>query len=110
MRYIVFLLTMAAMSFSYGDYKDSSGVKIKLVSIWGGNGNVLIQTNPNHSIDGLACTSNFWLELDLTAPGYEGMLSMLLTAQATQSTVTVRAFDDIGTGFCRLDRLITEAT
>ena len=109
MKKFVLILAITIASFAYGDYKDTGNVKIELVSVWTENGDILVQTKPKHSIQGLVCTSDYWLKLNKTAIGYEGTLSMLLSAQATQATVTVRAYDDQGTDFCRLDRVITEA-
>ena len=109
MKKIISILAITLASFSHGDYKDTSNIKIKLISVWTSSGDILVQTNPKHNIQGLACTSDYWLKLDKTAAGYDGTLSMLLSAQATQATVTVRAYDDQGTDFCRLDRVIIDA-
>ena len=92
------------------DYKDTGNVTIQLVSVWTVSGDILVQTKPKHSITGLGCSSDYWLKLSKTAAGYKGTLSMLLSAQASQSKVTIRAVDDQGTDFCRLDRVITQAS
>jgi len=109
MKKIISILAITLASFSHGDYKDTSNIKIKLISVWTSSGDILVKTNPKHNIQGLSCTSDYWLKLSETALGYDGTLSMLLSAQATQAKVTIRAIDDQGTDFCRLDRVIIEA-
>lgn len=86
-------------------YKDTDGVKVQLISAWANNGDILLQTNPRHSIEGLNCQGDYWLTLKKNSPGYEAILSMLLSAQATQKTILVRA-EDSGTDFCNLTRVI----
>ena len=109
MKKITPLLAIAFVGFAHSDYVDTSNLKIELISVWTTSGDILVQTNPKHNIQGLACTSDYWLKLSETALGYDGTLSMLLSAQATQAKVTIRAIDDQGTDFCRLDRVIIEA-
>jgi len=109
MKNLIILLTLILVNGSYADYKDTNNVKIQLVSVWTESGDILVQTSPKHDISGLGCGSDYWLKLSKTAIGYDGTLSMLLSAQATQAKVTVRAHDDQGTDFCRLGRVITEA-
>ncbi len=92
----------------YAAQLDSSNVKVQLISVWASSGDVLLQTNPRHNIAGLACSNDFWLVLDKDQLGYEGILSLLLSAQAQQSNITVRAVDDIGSNFCRLERVVTQ--
>ncbi|WP_218418481.1 hypothetical protein [Alteromonas lipotrueae] len=87
-------------------YKDTDNVNIHLISVWTSNGEVLVQTNPKHDVSGLSCTNNFWLVLKKDSAGYEATLSMLLSAQATRTNVTVRASDDNSNDFCRLSRLV----
>jgi hypothetical protein len=104
----VFTILIAMISFgAQATIKDSSNVKVQLISAWASSGGILLQTNPQHSIEGLSCTNNYWLELDKNQPGYQAILSMLLSAQATQKTITVRAVDDNNSDFCRLERVIT---
>ena len=105
MKKIISILAITLASFARADYKDTSNIKIELISVWTASGDILVQTKPIHSIQGLACTSDYWLKLSETAAGYDGTLSMLLSAQATQATVTVRAYDDQGTDFCKLGGL-----
>ncbi|AJQ94135.1 hypothetical protein [Gynuella sunshinyii] len=88
-------------------YKDSDDVKIQLISVVSSSGDILVQTNPEHSIEGLGCTNNFWLTLDSNEPGYQAVLSLLLSAQVTQRNVTVRARDS-GGEHCVLERVITK--
>ena len=109
MKNILFLITTIIAGYTFADYKDTGNVTIKLVSVWTDSGDILVQTNPRHDISGLNCSSDYWLKLNKSNPGYEGALSILLSAQATQSKVTVRAYDDQGTDFCRLDRVIIES-
>jgi hypothetical protein len=104
----VFIILIATISFGVqATTKDSSNVKVQLISAWASSGGILLQTNPKHSIEGLSCTNDYWLELDKNQPGYQAILSMLLSAQATQKTITVRAVDDNSSDFCRLERVIT---
>jgi len=104
----VFIILMAMIICgTQATTKDSNNVKVQLVSAWASSGGILLQTNPKHSISGLSCTSDYWLELDKNQPGYQAILSMLLSAQATQKTITVRAVDDNSSNFCRLERVIT---
>ena len=110
MKKLLFLLATFVVSTTYADYRDTGNVTIKLVSVWTDSGDILVQTNPRHDISGLNCSSDYWLKLNKSNSGYEGALSILLSAQATQSKVTVRAYDDQGTDFCRLDRVIIEST
>lgn len=92
----------------YAAHVDSSNVKVQLISVWASSGDVLLQTNPRHNITGLGCGNDFWLVLDKDQPGYDGILSLLLSAQAQQTNITVRAVDDSGPGFCRLERVVTQ--
>ena len=105
MKKIISILAITLASFSHADYNDTNNIKIELVSVWTTSGDILVQTNPKHTIQGLSCTSDYQLKLSETAVGYDGTLSMLLSAQATQATVTVRAYDDQGTDFCKLGGL-----
>jgi len=105
MKKIISILAITLASFAQGDYQDTSNLKIELISVWATSGDILVQTKPKHNIQGLSCTSDYWLKLSETAAGYDGTLSMLLSAQATQTTVTVRAYDDQGTDFCKLGGL-----
>lgn len=66
---IILILTMAMVGFAHGHYKDTSNVKIKMISLWSDDGGVLIQTNPRHSIEGLDCIDDYWLMLDKAEPG-----------------------------------------
>lgn len=109
MKIIISILAITLACFAHADYKDTSNIKIELVSVWTTSGDILVQTSPKHNIQGLGCSSDYWLKLSQTAQGYDGTLSMLLSAQSTQAKVTVRAYDDQGTDFCRLDRVIIEA-
>ena len=110
MKNLLILLAAIVTASSYADYKDTGNVTINLLSVWADGGDILVQTNPKHDISGLGCGSDYWLKLNKSNAGYEGTLSMLLSAQATQVKVTVRAHDDQGTDFCRLGRVITEAS
>ena len=58
-------------------------MKIKLVSVWTVSGDILVKASPKHSTSGLACGSDYWLKLSKTAIGYQGTLSMHLSAQAS---------------------------
>ena len=90
---------------AFAAYKDTGNVTVNLVSMWA-NGGLLVQTSPKHNIEGLNCESDYWLKLDKSYEGYNEMLSMALAAQMAGKKITVRANDDSGTDFCRLDRII----
>ena len=90
-------------------WKDSNGLKVNLISVWASNGGVLVQTSPKHSISGLSCTDNYWAELSKNSEGYEAMLSVLLTAQASNKQVFVRVSDAGSDKFCNLQRVILSA-
>ena len=100
------LSLLLVMSGANAAYKDTSNVKIHFISAWASDGGVLVQTNPQHSIDGLGCESAYWLKLSADQAGYNTVIAMLLSAHVTQMPVTVRAVDDQGTDFCRLERVI----
>lgn len=105
-KYLV-ITALFLSSYASAAYKDTGNVKVHLVSAWASEGGILLQTNPQHSIEGLGCDSSYWLKLNVDQPGYNAIVSMLLSAQATQKPITVRAVDDQGTDFCRLERVIT---
>ena len=109
MKKIISILAITLASFSHADYNDTNNITIELISVWTTSGDILVQTKPKHNIQGLGCSSDFWLKLNKTAGGYDGTLSILLSAQATQSKVIIRDYDDQGTDLCRLDRVIIEA-
>ncbi len=91
-------------------YKDTIGVKVKLISSYvTNNGNVLVQTDPKPDISGLNCTDDYWLVLAKGDPGFEGALSMLLAAYSTQTNLIVRAEENTGTTFCTLSRVTLTA-
>ena len=93
-------------SFTFAATLDTEA-KVEFISVTTTDGNILVQTNPKHDITGLNCTSDYWLVLKKTEPGYEAALSMLLSAQVTQKNVVFRAEDDNGQ-FCKLARVITK--
>ncbi len=101
---ILFVVTSAQ---SMAAYKDSNNVKIKLISVWSQNGNILVQTSPKPNISDLTCTNDYWVTLDKNDLGYQATLSLLLSAQVTQRGVTVRVDDSSGSQFCKLTRVIT---
>lgn len=104
------LILFVIFSFSasvLASHKDSSGLLVAQISVWGASGDILIQTNPKHSIEGLSCESDYWLKLRKTDEGSQALLSMLMAAQLANKTVLVRAVDDAGTDFCRLERVIS---
>ncbi len=107
MKKLIYVLLSTLCFPVFADYKETSNLQISQISAWGSSGELLIQTNPKHSIEGLGCTSNYWLKLRKTDDGYQAMLSMLMTAQIAKTSVLVRAIDDVGTDFCRLDRVIS---
>jgi hypothetical protein len=55
MKIIISILAITLTCFARADYKDTSNIKIELVSVWTTNGDILVQTSPKHSISGLAC-------------------------------------------------------
>ena len=87
---------------------STAGVKITTVSLEQSAGAVLIQTTPKHSLDA-GCTNDFWLVLSRTSAGdnFDALLSMVLTAKASNATVDVAA-KGVGVDFCELDRLIIQ--
>lgn len=89
-------------------YIDTVNVKIKRISAYSlNNGNILVQTEPRHNMEGLSCTNDYWLVLAQSDPGFENTLSMLLTAQTAQIEVIVRAENNGASAFCLLSRLTT---
>lgn len=102
---LVFLMAVLSLGVQ-ATTKDSSNLKVQLISAWASSGGILLQTNPKHSVAGLSCTNDYWLELNKNQPGYQTILSMLLSAQVTQKNITVRAIDDNNSDFCRLERVI----
>ena len=107
MKFPLVTLLLSISCITNAAYKDTSNVKVHLISVWSSSGDVLVQINPQHNIDGLECESAYWLKLNKDAAGHDSTLSLLLSAQVTQKPVTVRAYDDAGSDFCRLDRVIT---
>ena len=99
MKYFVIIIGILISSLASAAYKDTGNVKVQLISAWASEGGILLQTNPQHSIEGLSCESSYWLKLNVDQPGYSAIVSMLLSAQATQRPITVRAVDDQGTDF-----------
>ena len=87
-------------------WKDTHNVEVKLISVWASNGGVLVQTNPKPNIEGLSCSDNYWLSLGKSSEGYDALLSLLLTAQASKQKITVRANNNGSEPFCRLERVI----
>ncbi|NOX75835.1 MAG: hypothetical protein GXP17_04320 [Gammaproteobacteria bacterium] len=104
---IIAIILFVTSAQSMAAYKDSNNVKIKLISVWSQNGNILVQTNPRPDVSDLTCTSDYWITLDKNDPGYQATLSLLLSAQATQRGVNVRVDDSFGSQFCKLTRVIT---
>ena len=86
----------------------TSNVKVVAVSVYTGTGQVLVETDPRPDISGLDCTSDYWLILsdDSNTSGYRATLSVLLTAEATQTNVDVRADNNGGNQFCKLGRVV----
>lgn len=107
---LVFLGLFVAAMPVLAAYKDTDNAKIHLISAWSDNGNILVQTNPKHDISGLSCTNDYWLALDKDSEGYQAILSMLLSAQASKINVKVRAQDNGTNQFCRLSRIINKAS
>lgn len=80
----------------------TANVKITILSLED-SGNLLVQTTPRHTLDA-GCTSDFWLVLSTSAPNFDALLSMLITAQSRGSSVTVIA-TGAGNQFCNLSRV-----
>jgi len=59
MKKIISILAITLASFSHADYNDTNNIKIELVSVWTTSGDILVQTNPKHTIQGLSCTSDY---------------------------------------------------
>lgn len=93
---------------SFSATKDTLNVEVSLLSVWTtANGNVLVQTNPRHSMEGLTCSNNYWLVLAKGDIGFETTLTMLLASQAKGSKVHITASDNGGSDFCLLSRVTT---
>lgn len=108
MNKVFVLLVLLVSSGVFAEWKDSSSVSVELISVWGKTGDALIQTNPKATITDLKCTDNYWLTLDKTDPGFQSIMAMLLAAQMSGKTITVRAEDDgVTKSYCRLARVIT---
>jgi len=103
MRILCLLFFLPAYAFSAA--LVTKDIKIDIVSAYSDGGNVLVQTNPRHSIQDLGCESDYWLTLNPDVPGYQTLLSMLLSAHATQQPVSVVVDDTDSTKFCKLTRL-----
>ena len=101
-------LIVGFMGSAQAAYKDSSDVKVKLISVWSLSGGVLLQTEPKPDISGLTCSNDYWLVLSTTAAGYQPTIAMLMAAQATGKSITVRAEDNSGNEFCLLSRIISK--
>ena len=91
---------------AFAGHIDTHDLKVEQISVWGDSGDLLVQTSPKHNIEGLSCSSDYWLKLNKNDEGYEALSSMLIAAQMAGKTITVRAVDDAGTDFCRLQRVI----
>ena len=104
----VCLIFLFAPIVSYAAEKSTDNVKVTMISIMTGTGDVIVQTTPRPNVGGLKCTSDFWLVLGGQQGGFKATLSMLLTAQAANLKVEVTA-QDSGSKFCYLKRLITKA-
>ena len=102
---VALLLIFSAQSMAA--FKDYKVVKVRFISVWSASGGILVQINPKPDLSGLTCTNDYWLTLDKNVSGYEAALSLLLSAQASQRNVTVRADDSSGSEFCKLVRVIT---
>ncbi|MEM8920845.1 MAG: hypothetical protein AAGB25_05720, partial [Pseudomonadota bacterium] len=62
---------------------------------------MLVQTEPRHTLDA-GCTSSFWLTLPVAStPQYETVMSMLLSAHATEALTDVQA-TGVGGTYCEL--------
>ncbi len=107
MKNIIVLFCVFLSSYASAAYKDTHNVTVSQISAWGSSGNVLIQTNPKANIDGLNCGSDYWLKLNKSDEGYQTLISLLLATQMSGKKITVRAVDDSGTDYCRLERVIT---
>ena len=105
MKILVMALLLFAFS-AHAGHLESHDLKVTLLSAWASDGGVLVQTTPRHSIDGLSCTNTYWLELDISQPGYNSLLSMVLAAQTSQTAISVRVADDNNSESCRLERVI----
>lgn len=81
-------------------------LKVKLISIEENTGNILVQFHPRHSINGLACTDDYWASLSKNSLVHQEMLSVLLTAYASQKPMNITVSDDPQSTFCKLKRII----
>jgi hypothetical protein len=61
MKTLSFLFASIISIATYADYKDTGNITIKLVSVWANSGDICIQTNPKHDINGLDFGSDYWL-------------------------------------------------
>lgn len=108
MKSAVILFIFTALVFGSAAHAQTTtpGVKITKLSLTDDGGGMLIQTTPRHTLDA-GCTSDFWLALATSAPNYEALLSMLITAQTRGSSVSVSA-TGVGNDFCNLSRLVLD--
>ena len=89
--------------------QDTHSTYVNQISVWGHNGDVLVQMSPRHNIEGLSCTDDYWLRLSKNDEGFETMLSLLLASQMAKKAISVRSEDDSAGAqpYCRLQRVIT---
>lgn len=98
--WFVLLLVMVSAA-AHSQFNDTPNVKVKQLLLEA-EGGLFLQTEPRHNIDGLGCQSNAWLSLDVQSPGFEALLSLLMTAQVAQQPISVRVAEDDGADLCRL--------
>ncbi|MCB1214370.1 MAG: hypothetical protein KDK66_02720 [Deltaproteobacteria bacterium] len=105
-KIILFLLLTFLPSLSFGTGLMTANVKVAILSSTNNQDVMLVQTNPKHSITGLACTSDYWSVLYKNEPNYETTLAILLSAHATGKNVDITVDDSNGGDFCRLSRVV----
>lgn len=86
-------------------HKYTERVKIDRVSVYDQNGAVMIHTEPQHSVEGTACTEEFWIRLNTEDQNYQTLLSLILSAQASRTSADIAVTDEFGGATCYLSRI-----
>lgn len=109
--FLISILPISSFAIVQFEEKQTQNVFVSEISIRhnsvNGASDVLVQTEPRHSIEGLSCASDYWMILTPDDVGHEIMVTLLKNAQKLQLPVTVNVIDDTSPDFCRLNRVIT---
>ena len=104
MFFVIIILLPVSVSASVNTL---SSVEVDTISVSTGDGLMYVSFSSALDISGLSCTNSNSLILDVSKPGYQATLSLLLSAQARGVKVKVKVNDDDGTAgtYCRLSRI-----